>query len=315
MSDAPFKVISGTGASITLISPNGGEIWQQGSTQNIRWDYTGDPGPSVKIEALRGNAVLAVINQGAPVGPGGSGSLNLTLPLNAPLGTDYRIRISSTSISIYTDTSDAPFTIGADTSSSITVKSPNGGENYLQGSNQAIQWTFSGNPGPTVRIEALRDEKVLAVIDPNAPIGSCFTGSYNLTFPYNTPLGSGYKIRVTSTSNPAWTDTSDASFTVSPAITVTTPNGGETYQIGDTLPMNWTYAGNPGPTVNIAVMKRSATLKTLTGISIGAGGSGSYQVTIPSLTPSGSDYQIRVTSTSYPACSDTSNEAFTISAS
>jgi len=315
MSDAPFKVISGTGASITLISPNGGEIWQQGSTQTIRWDYTGDPGPSVKIEALRGNAVLAVINQGAPVGPGGSGSLNLTLPLNAPLGTDYRIRISSTSISIYTDTSDAPFTIGADTSSSITVKSPNGGENYLQGSNQAIQWTFSGNPGPTVRIEALRDEKVLAVIDPNAPIGSCFTGSYNLTFPYNTPLGSGYKIRVTSTSNPAWTDTSDASFTVSPAITVTTPNGGETYQIGDTLPMNWTYAGNPGPTVNIAVMKRSATLKTLTGISIGAGGSGSYQVTIPSLTPSGSDYQIRVTSTSYPACSDTSNEAFTISAS
>ncbi len=79
--------------------------------------------------------------------------------------------------------------------------------------------------------------------------------------------------------------------------------------------MNWTYAGDPGPTVNIAVMKGSATLKTLTGISIGAGGSGSYQVTIPSLTPSGSDYQIQVTSASYPACSDTSNEAFTISAS
>ncbi|HOW32846.1 MAG TPA: 6-bladed beta-propeller [Methanoregulaceae archaeon] len=311
-SDGPFKVISGTGASITLVSPNGGDDWQQGSTRTISWNYIGDPGPTVKIEALRGDTVLAVIAPGAPVGIGGSGSLNLTLPINAPLGTDYRIRISSTSNSVYTDMSDAPFSISGNTSSSIMVISPDGGENYLQGSTQAIRWTYTGNPGPTLRIEALRAEKLLAVIMSSYPIGAGGSGSFNLTFPYNTPLGSDYTIRVTSTSNPAWTDTSDDSFTVSPAITVATPNGGETYQVGDILSMNWTYTGNPGPTVDIAVMKGPATLKTLAGISIGAGGSGSYQVTIPSSTPSGSDYKIQVTSTSYPACSDRSDEAFTI---
>jgi hypothetical protein len=165
-----------------------------------------------------------------------------------------------------------------------------------------------------VKIEALRGDTVLAVITPSTSIGSGGSGSYELTFPCNTPLGSDYRIRVTSTSNPAYTDTSDGPFSISPAITVEIPNGGENYHIGSTLPMSWTYSSNPGGTVNIDLFKGTTLLKTLTGIPIGTGGSGSYGVMIPASTPLGSDYKIRVTSASYSACTDMSDGTFAIRA-
>jgi len=103
-------------------------------------------------------------------------------------------------------------------------------------------------------------------------------------------------------------------FTIVPAIMVVSPNGGENYALNSLLSMNWTYTGNPGPTVMIEVFKGAALLKTLTGIPIGPAGSGSLQVTIPNTTPVGPDYTIRVTSTSYPACRDTSDARFSIGA-
>ncbi len=309
-SDAPFSIIP----PITVLSPNGGEEWQQGSAQTISWDYVGNPGPTLKIEALRGDTVLAVITPGTPVGSGGMGSMNLTLPINAPIGTEYRIRVSSTSNTIYTDTSDEPFKISANTGSSIELVSPNGGENYVQGSAQTIRWNYTGSPGSTVKIEALRGETVLAVVSPSTPIGSGGSGYYNLTFPFNTPLGSHYRIRITSSSNPAWTDVSESPFSIRSAITVTSPDGGENYLVGSILPMSWTYSGNPGSMVNIDVVKGPTVLKTLTGIPIGSDGSGLLNVTIPASTPPGADYEIRVTSASYSACFDVSNGTFTIGA-
>jgi len=304
-SDAPFTVIP----PITVASPNGGEEWQQGSTQTIRWTYIGDPGPTVKIEAMRGDSVLATITPGTSAGSGGSGSMNLTLPMNAPLGTDFRIRISSTSNAIYTDTSDAPFTIVANTGSSLSVVSPNGGENYVQGSTQTIMWNYTGNPGSAVKIEALRGGTVLATVASSYPIGSSGSGSYDLKFPYSTPVGSDYRIKVTSTSNPAWSDTS-GEFTISPAITVLSPDGGEEWNQGSMHPITWTYSGNPGTTVKIEALRNDKVLAVVTPSTPIA--SGSYNLTFPLTTPLGSGYQIRVTSTSYPACSDTSNGVFTI---
>ncbi len=304
-SDAPFRVIP----PITVIAPNGGEEWQQGSTQTIQWNYTGNPGPTVKIEALRGDTVLATITPGTSAGSGGSGSMNLTLPMNTPLGTDFRIRISSTSNAIYTDTSDASFKIVANTGSSISVVSPSGGENYVQGSTQTIQWDYTGDPGPTVKIEALRGETVLATVASSYPIGSSGSGSYDLKFPYSTPVGSDFRIKVTSTSNPAWSDTS-GTFTISPAITVLSPDGGEEWNQGSMHPITWTYSGNPGTAVKIEALRNDKVLAVITPSTPIA--SGSYSLTFPANTPLGNDYRIRITSTSYPACTDTSNGMFAI---
>ncbi len=306
-SNNPFTI----GPAITVISPDGGENFMQGSPQTLKWNYTNTPGTTVKIEAMRGDTVLAVITPATAIGSGGQGSFNLTFPYLTPLGSDYRIRITSTTYPGCTDTSNAYFSVIPNTSASITLVSPDGGENYLQGSTQTLKWNYTGTPGTMVKIEALRGETVLAVITPATSIGSNGSGWFNLTFPYNTPLGSDYRIRVSSTVYPAWNDTSATPFTISPAITVVSPNG-DSYPIGSILPMGWTYAGTPGTMVKIDVIKGSSIVKTLIGIPIGSGGSGWFNVTIPASTPLGPDYQIRVTSITYPACTDTSDLDFAI---
>ncbi len=308
ISDGPFTI---SGPTITVGVPNGGETFFLGNTLPMNWTYNGNPGTTVNIEVLKGAGTLATLT-GIPIGSGGSGSYSVPIPASTPLGSDYQIRVSSTSYPTCTDTSDEPFTIGVDSSTSITVTTPNGGENWVQGSYQTIQWTYAGSPGTTVNIEVLRNSSTMAVI-PGISIGSGGSGSFSLTVPYSTPVGADYRIRVTSASNPA-TDTSDGPFTISPAIHVSTPDGGENYKTGASLPMSWTYSGSPGSTVNIDVLKGAGTLATLTGIPIGSGGSGSYSVPIPASTPLGSDYKIRVTSTRYAACTDTSDNSFTISA-
>ena len=106
-SDSSFTI----SPAITVASPNGGENWIRGSSQTISWSYTGDPGPTVKIEALRGSTILAVVNSSTTIGSGGLGSYELTVPFSTPLATDYRIRVTSTGYPACTDTSDAPFWI------------------------------------------------------------------------------------------------------------------------------------------------------------------------------------------------------------
>jgi len=298
--------------SITVVVPNGGEDWPEGVTHMIRWNYTGNPGSTVRIEALRNETYVGTVTAGTSIGSGGSGSFSLVIPPGFPLGSDYKIRVTSTSNATFTDTSDAPFTIsGVPT---ITVASPNGGEDWVQGSLQTISWTYTGNPGPTVRIEALQGTTLLGVITPGVAIGSGGSGSYSLTVPFSTPPGTGFRIRVTSTSYPDCTDTSDAPFTISPAITVAFPNGGETWVQGSLQTISWNYISTPGPSVKIEALRGTTLLGVITpGSSIGSGGSGSYSLTVPYTISPGTDFRIRVTSTTYPACTDTSNAPFTIS--
>jgi YD repeat-containing protein len=96
---------------IAVVSPNGGESWRKGSTQTISWIYTGNPGSYVKIELLKGGAVNLVIASSTSIGGGGSGSYNWGIPANQTQGSDYKIRVTSTSNGFYTDTSDNNFPI------------------------------------------------------------------------------------------------------------------------------------------------------------------------------------------------------------
>ena len=127
-------------------------------------------------------------------------------------GMDNVIAIGDPVYPVYNDTSDAPFTVLP----AITVAAPNGGEVWQQGSTQTLRWNYTGNPGSTVKIAALRSGAFLATIASSYPIGSDGEGSFNLTFPTYTPLGSDYQIRVTSTSYPACSDASDTTFEIVP---------------------------------------------------------------------------------------------------
>src|SRR5450759_3603111 len=244
---------------VTVVSPNGGETWARGVTQTIKWTYIGTPGSFVNITLLKGGVFNRTINSSIPVGSSGSGSYNWLINSTQTLGSDYKVMVMSTSSPAYTDTSDNNFTISAPAISSITVTSPNGGENWARSTTQTIRWNYTGSPGSFVNITLLKGGVFNRTINSSIPVGSSGSGSYNWLINSTQTLGSDYKVMVTSTTNSAYTDTSDNNFTISaPAIssiTVTSPNGGETWARGVTQTIKWTYVGNPGSSVKIELMK------------------------------------------------------------
>lgn len=222
--------------NISVDSPNGGEAWAAGSTQTIRWYYIGNPGSYVKIELLKGGVVKSTINSSAPIGSEGTGSYNWSIPFTQTPGSDYQIKISSTSNSNRSDTSDNNFTIVG----TISLVSPNGGETLTAGSTQTIQWTYGGDPGSRVKIELLKGSMVNRTIASRVPMGSGGTGSFNWKIPSNQPYGTEYQIRVTSMRNGSYTETSDSNFTIlgppPPPVNVSASDG----MYVDKVKVTWT---------------------------------------------------------------------------
>ena len=99
--------VTGTPGSITVVSPNGGEDWKQGTSQIISWTSTGNPG-NVNIELLKSGVSSTIISNTA-----NDGSHIWTIPSSQTLGNDYKIRVTSAINSLITDTSDNNFIISA----------------------------------------------------------------------------------------------------------------------------------------------------------------------------------------------------------
>jgi hypothetical protein len=203
-------------ASITVVSPNGGESWVRGNAYPIKWKYSGELGPSVSIVLYDGNDPVFIITPGTSKGSGGSGSYTWNIPADKPLSTDYRVSIQSTSQAAVKDMSDKCFSIVADTTptGSITVVSPNGGESWLRGNAYPITWTYTGNPGSMVSIVLYMGENLVYTVTPSTSIGSGGAGSYTWNIPSDKPLGNDYRVSIQSTSQPAIKDLSDDYFSV-----------------------------------------------------------------------------------------------------
>ena len=168
--------------SITVTSPNGGESWVRGSNHPITWTSTGSVGSNVKIEALKAGVVTQTLSTSTP----NNGTFGWTIPTGLATGSDYKIRITSTSNSAYTDSSNSNFTITSGTTTpTITVTSPNGGEAWYKSTSHAITWSYTGTPGSTVKIVLLKAGAEVSTLAASAPIGSSGKGSYTWTCSVN----------------------------------------------------------------------------------------------------------------------------------
>jgi hypothetical protein len=97
----------------------------------------------------------------------------------------------------------------------IAVTSPNGGQTWQVGTEQAITWTYEGNEGTYVTIELLKGGVLEKKLSKRVSIGTGGNGSMTWK-PVGKLDGSDYSIRITSNSNPLFTDTSDGYFTIVP---------------------------------------------------------------------------------------------------
>ncbi len=134
--------------SITVLSPNGGEVWQVGSTQTIRW-------ATKNLTLTNSNAISVALQKGGQFQrllftTTNDGVELWVIPTDLTAGNDYKIYIYCTPVGgaamcESSDTSDAPFSIVAATSQpSITVTSPNGGEALIKGQSYFIRWAQTG---------------------------------------------------------------------------------------------------------------------------------------------------------------------------
>jgi len=136
-------------------------------------------------------------------------------------------------------------------------------------------------------------------------------GSYDWTIPTDLTESTNYKVKITSTSNSSVNDQSNNYFTIEeepPAdyITVTSPNGGETWQMGSTHNITWN--DNISENVKIELYKSGSFNRT---INSSTDSDGSYDWSIPTDLTESTNYKVKISSTS-STVNDLSDNYFTI---
>jgi len=190
-----------TTPGITVISPNGGEIWTVGETRTVQWTSQGSVG-NVNIDLSTDggtnwtNLVSNTLNDG---------SQTVTVP-NTPSST-CRIRVREPD-GTPSDTSDNNFTISTTPPPpGITVIYPNGGETWTVGETRTVQWTSQGSVG-NVNIDLSTDGGTNWT---NLVSNAANDGSQTITVP-NTP-SSTCRIRVQEPDGSP-SDISNSNFTI-----------------------------------------------------------------------------------------------------
>ena len=305
MSDANFS-LTAPQSTITVTSPNGGESWQMGTTHNITWTSSNLSG-NVKVE-VNGNYPSGAWESLAP-SVANTGSFSWSISTAAAAGTAKRVRITSVDNPAITDMSDANFTLTAP-ASTITVTSPNGGESWEIGSSHNITWN-SANLTGNVKVE----------INGNYPSGAWevlySSIPNNRTEPWTVSgvAGTAKRVRITSVDNPAITDMSDANFTLTaPAstITVTSPNGGESWQMGTTHNITWTSSNLSG-NVKVEVNGNYPT-GAWEVLASSVANTESFSWAISTAASAGTAKRVRITSVDNPAITDMSDANFSLTA-
>lgn len=306
--------------SIKVVSPVGSafegrqEKWAPGSTQTIRWTYTGDIGPTVQIymmvwapKGVRSAGVKSYIATNVKVTPGGSGSYSwLIPPKKEVLESDYQMFVASTAKpNVYGESSfftiTGPLTtVDELVAPAISVASPSEGDRWTTGSTQTIKWTYRGNPpGPDVKIILLTPEKtsIFDFISRKTPIGSGGGGSFTFAIPADWPAGT-FNLRIASTANDNFKgDRKIALVRPEAKIVVTSPGRGERWVPGSTQTIRWTYTGDVGPAMNVGLfLGGSAVAVIANDVPRSAAGSGSYRFNVPKGLPATGNYSIRVVS-------------------
>jgi RHS repeat-associated protein len=219
--------------TVTVTSPNGGEVWNVGSVKRVQWS----PTPSGTFTAFSwqisrdGGSTWTTLESGLP---GNYTYRDWTV--TGPGSSSCRVKvIGNYSGGSTSDTSNSNFTIGQ-----LTITSPNGGENWQAGTTQTITWTSSGVTG-NIQIEPYLG----GIAQPNITTSAPNTGSYSWTIPPTYTPGTTYQMSISALSGNVW-DFSNANFTISapPTVTVSAPNGGEVWGVGATKTIQWSATGS-----------------------------------------------------------------------
>jgi hypothetical protein len=274
---------------ILLTEPNGEAQYEQGATVDIRWVSKGKPGTTCDIWLRDTRGRLKRIGNDVPTA---DASFLWTIPLTETLRSGCRLEVV-TDLG-YSDISDADFDIIERTALDLTR--PASGAVWVKGAQVTISWTYTGQPGPRVKVDLLRGGSFVRTIAANASRGTAGGMTYPWTVATDLTPRDDYQVRVTDLSDATHTDTGPYFEIVdATAIEVTEPTEDAVWHMDTTQQIRWRYSGSPGAMVRIWLYRDGASIRQIGPMmSIGSGGVGSYDWALPDdLTP-GDGYTIRV---------------------
>ncbi len=188
-------------------------------------------------------------------------------------------------------------------SPTITVTSPNGGENWVVGSSHNITWTsqnYTGNVKIEYSINAGTNWTTIVASTAN-------DGTEPWIIP-NTPTTQG-RVRVSSDTSGAISDMSNANFTISaaPTLTITSPNGGESWCALSSHNITWTSTGT---VTNVKLEYSTNSGSTWISITASTSNDGTESWLVPNTPTTTALVKVSESVTGIP--SDVSNAVFTI---
>lgn len=194
--------------SLTVTSPNGGESPARGSMFNITWNAPYVQG-NLKITLWKDSTLVGIIANNITAAPASfPWTVGTYAGGAAPPGTGYKIKIKEKGTAIC-DSGDSSFEISSN--ASITVTSPNGGENLVRGTAHDIAWNSQNIVGP-LKITLRKNGVVVGIIADNVdPSASPYSWTVGSSSTGTADVGNGYTIKIKE-KRVAVADVSDASF-------------------------------------------------------------------------------------------------------
>ncbi len=310
-SNTSFSINTG---SITVNSPNGGEVWVKGTMHPILWaDNICD---NVRIELWKGGVYNSLIAASVP----SNGSFNWVVPNTTTMipGNDYKVKVMSLpgaagTSSLVSDFSDNLFTIAAgQNTAAITLVTPNGGENWIEGCPYVIQWITAAVPSGPVRLELFKNDVFCMNICQQVPAGQ---NVFTWIPAFSLIPGNTYKVKATLLTSSGGFDFSNSNFSINGgSITVNSPNGGEVWVKGTMHQVLW--AANICENARIELWK-GGVYNSVIAASIPSTGSFNWVVPNTATMLPGNDYKVKVMNVPVAAGTtsmifDFSNNFFTI---
>ncbi len=194
-------VVQPPDASVSVTSPNGGEVLTVGATQTITWQSTNVSAVNVAYAADGAGFVTVASNVSAALG-----SVSWQVP--GPATSKGVIAITDAANAATSDRSDAAFTVHA--AASLHLDSPNGGEVLAASSTQSITWSSVGVS--TVDVAYAADGVTFTRVASGVPAS---TGTLAWVVP-SAPTTSA-RVRVSDAATGTLSDVSDGAFTVTVA--------------------------------------------------------------------------------------------------
>jgi hypothetical protein len=205
----------------------------------------------------------------------------------------------------------------------LRVNDPGVSSEWAVGSTNNVKWALKGGEWTgTVAISLQRAGWVNArmVLAESVPIGTGRTGSFKWIVPIDLPPGDNYSVTVMADNGIGETS---PDFKIIPGkaagvklVLDAPPKGTEKWTTGSAVTIRWSYAGNPGSTVKLVLLKKDdGAVTTIAEVAaVGVDGKGHLMWTVPAGLKPGSDYRLGITSTSNAFYQDTSKEPIIVTA-